>query len=255
MQTIKSLVKSIVPAQFRADAKKRLIKALLGHEIPGFSFSTGGEDAVLNFLFAFKNEGFYVDVGAFHPTVASNTYLFYLKGWRGINIDARPGSMSAFRSLRPEDINLEAAISDKSEELTYYVMKDSHSSINTFSEEHVRRLNLRETISKEIKMRPVALREVFKQHLAPGQEIDFLTIDVEGLELDVLSSNDWRRFRPKVIMLENFESLSSRLFESGIVRAMEAESYRPILKSTTELVLLDARFELTPTGQIALGGA
>ena len=58
-----------------------------------------------------KMDGFYVDVGAFHPTLFSNTYFFYLNGWRGLNIEARPGSKQLFDKLRPKDINVEIGVS------------------------------------------------------------------------------------------------------------------------------------------------
>lgn len=248
---IKSVIKSVLPARVRDDAKKKLIEVILGHDFPGFSFAAGGEDTILNYLFGFKNTGFFVDVGAFHPVKFSNTYLFYLKGWRGINIDASPGSMSAFRQLRPEDINLELAISDKQEELTYYVMREGNSTMNTFSMDFVHRLNMEQAITQEIKVQPRALSKVFEEHLPPARKIDFLTIDVEGLELSVLASNDWQKYRPKVIMLEDFDALSSSLFEAETVRTLAAAGYRPILKTTTEIVFLEQGYQLSPTGQVA----
>ena len=74
------------------------------------SYSLQGEDMVLKELFADKNQGFYVDVGAHHPFRFSNTYLFYKKGWRGINIDAMPRSMELFDKFRPRDINIECGV-------------------------------------------------------------------------------------------------------------------------------------------------
>lgn len=84
------------------------------------SYSQEGEDLILNRLFANKDKGFYIDIGAHHPYRFSNTYLFYLNGWTGINIDAMPGSMTPFKSKRPKDINLEVPILDKEGIMTYY---------------------------------------------------------------------------------------------------------------------------------------
>ena len=95
------------------------------------SYSQEGEDLILKRLFDGQKKGLYVDVGAHHPKRFSNTYLFYKMGWRGINIDAMPGSMEKFKEVRPEDINIEAAISDKDELLTYYIFNES--ALNTFS--------------------------------------------------------------------------------------------------------------------------
>src|SRR4051794_10306733 len=72
------------------------------------SYSQEGEDMVLRRVFNNKRGGFFVDVGAHHPRMYSNTYYFYLRDWRGINIDAMPGGMAAFDRMRPGDINVEA---------------------------------------------------------------------------------------------------------------------------------------------------
>jgi FkbM family methyltransferase len=229
-----------------------LIKLLLGYELPGLSFSSGGEDVLLNYLFGFKNQGFFVDVGAYHPVAASNTYLFYLKGWRGINIDARPGSMSAFQAQRPDDINLELAVADTDEELTYYSMNDGHSSMNTCSAEFVQYLNIAGDVTGEVKLRPVPLARVLDEHLPPGRGIDFLTVDVEGMEASVLRSNDWLKYRPRVIMLESFARLSAELFSDAAAQLLITQGYRPIVKTTSEIVFLDGPYDLSPVGQIVL---
>ena len=100
------------------------------------SYAQEGEDRVLERFFdgwRKTTPGFYVDVGAFHPQLYSTTYAFYLKGWRGINIEARPGAMELFRRLRPNDINLELAVSDLKQTLTYYEFDDP--ALNSFRPE------------------------------------------------------------------------------------------------------------------------
>src|SRR5690348_3121185 len=85
------------------------------------SYSQEGEDLILDRALRRKERGYYVDVGAFHPKKFSNTYFFYKKGWRGINIDATPSSMQAFKRVRPRDTNIETAISNKDEELILHL--------------------------------------------------------------------------------------------------------------------------------------
>ena len=92
-----------------------------------------GEDIILSEFFPNKTDGFYVDVGAHHPMRFSNTHMFYKKGWRGINIDAMPGSMKAFERKRPRDINLEIGVSGKEGEMTFYMFDDP--ALNGFSME------------------------------------------------------------------------------------------------------------------------
>ena len=169
------------------------------------SFSQDGEDIVIEELFNDKSEGFYVDVGAHHPQRFSNTYYFYLKGWKGINIDAMPGSMKIFDDLRSRDINLEIPISDKSEILTYYEFDEP--ALNSFSlplsQERIKTSSYK--IIGETQLKTHTLAEVLNKHLPPQQTIDFLSIDVEGLDYQVVSSNNWDKYKPKVILVEDLE--------------------------------------------------
>ena len=94
-------------------------------------FSQEGEDTLLERIMGDINyTGSYIDIGAHHPVIFSNTYKFYLSGWRGINIEATPGSIKLFNEIRPLDINLEIPISDKVEDLTFY--KFNSPLLNTF---------------------------------------------------------------------------------------------------------------------------
>src|SRR5829696_7661265 len=110
IMSIKSLAKRLVPKSIWKSA------AAYRHEMQDAysrkSYSQEGEDLILERIFLEQKKGFYVDVGAHHPKRFSNTFLFYKLGWFGINIDAMPGSMSAFESARPRDINLEVAIAE-----------------------------------------------------------------------------------------------------------------------------------------------
>jgi FkbM family methyltransferase len=186
--------------------------------------------------------GFFVDVGAHHPFYLSNTFLFYRLGWTGINIDAMPGSMKKFQALRPRDINLEIAISDHSNALTFYEF--DHESMNGFVEniaafaaEHpqIRVLN-KHTIQT------CPLKEVLAKHLPPGQPIDFLSVDVEGLDLQVLQSNDWTRFRPAVVVAEDVEAADlAGIARSRISDYMRDQSYIPVSRLRLSTAFVDAR--------------
>ncbi|HIB94217.1 MAG TPA: SAM-dependent methyltransferase, partial [Candidatus Lambdaproteobacteria bacterium] len=94
-------------------------------------FSQEGEDVILRRIFEDQKNGFYIDIGAHHPKRFSNTYYFYDRGWEGINIDATPGSMKIFQKFRPRDINLEIAISEKEQQLTYFMFNEP--ALNSFS--------------------------------------------------------------------------------------------------------------------------
>lgn len=118
-------LRSLLRPLLSPDIKRRAQQMLLGYHSYAPSFSSAGEDMILRHIIGSdKRNGFFVDVGAYHPTLFSNTYFFYLNGWRGINIEARPGSKALFDRVRPRDTNLELGISRNRGELTYYFIGD-----------------------------------------------------------------------------------------------------------------------------------
>ncbi len=166
------------------------------------SYSQEGEDLVLQKLFAGRNQGFYVDVGAHHPYRYSNTYLLYKQGWVGINIDATPGSMDAFKQTRSADINLEAAVGTKNSPQKYYCFADS--AFNTFSKKTADEVvkNKQSKLVDVTSLVPQTLAKVLDAHLPEGTDVDYLNIDAEGCDLDILKSNNWIKYLPEVISVE-----------------------------------------------------
>ena len=164
------------------------------------SFSQEGEDMVIRKEFQGKLNGFYIDIGAYHPKKYSNTYYFYSKGWRGINVDATPGSMDSFKKERPNDINLEVAISNSKSVLTYYTFNEP--ALNTFSQElaAIRDGVNSFIVTSKTQIQTYSLEEILDKHLPSNIEIDFLDVDVEGFDYQVLSSNNWNKYRPKLIL-------------------------------------------------------
>lgn len=183
------------------------------------SFSQEGEDQILERLLDSNNNGFYVDIGAHHPIKFSNTYKFYLKGWRGINIDAMPGSMDSFNKLRPRDINLEVPVSSKREKLLYHIFNEP--ALNTFSKSEATKKNgLRDYKIIETKeLMTETLSDILIKHIDINQQIDFMTIDVEGLDLDVLISNNWDVFKPKFILVEELINSADLLINKSAINS------------------------------------
>jgi FkbM family methyltransferase len=164
-------------------------------------YSQEGEDIVLTRMLPSQKVGFFVDIGAHHPLRFSNTYALYRRGWRGINVDATPGSMEPFKKLRPEDINVEAAVSDSNLPLSFHIFREA--ALNTFNsslaQEYV------ETGWERVRavtMVPRSLASILDEYLPRGKGIDLLSIDVEGEELAVLQSNNWNDYRPQIIIIE-----------------------------------------------------
>lgn len=206
------------------------------------SYSQEGEDMILWKLFKHKANGFYVDVGAHHPKRFSNTYHFYKNGWCGINIDAMPGSMKQFKKMRPLDINVEVPISDKEEKLTYYAFNEP--ALNGFSKELSNERDGKGghfiKFTKEIITSTV--KNVLDKHMPKNQEIDFLSIDVEGMDFKVLKSNDFEKYKPSVILIEVLNSNIFEIKNSNIAKYLEKYGYTIYSKTMNTVIFMSNDF-------------
>lgn len=221
---IKNL-KKIAPATIKNFAKRCLSFATWDPWV-NYSWAQEGEDRILDRFFGDQQTGFYIDVGAHHPKRFSNTLAFYKRGWRGINIDAMPGSMRIFDKVRQRDINIEIGVGLESCVLDYYLFNEP--ALNSFSKEisderHLSGSNYRISKIVPVKIRPLSL--ILDAHLPKDQMIDFMTIDVEGLDYDVLQSNDWKKYRPKIILVEILGSSMHEIQDSAIGRLMTDVGY------------------------------
>lgn len=221
MRTLKIIARQILPKWMIKKLKFTILR-----DYSTKSYSQEGEDMILRRILGDERKGFYVDVGAHHPKRFSNTYYFYKQGWRGINIDATPGSMSAFNRSRPNDINIEAPVSRKKQTLTFYMFDEP--ALNGFSKHLSEQRSTNGQaykIIRTIDIETVTLSEILTKHLPKGQPIDFMSIDVEGLDYDVLLSNDWNRFRPKIILVEIPNKSLAELFNHEITKLLGTEGY------------------------------
>lgn len=214
------------------------------YEYVNMSYSQEGEDLFLNRIFADKREGFYVDIGAHHPKRFSNTYSFYRRGWRGINIDAMPGSMRLFNEQRPEDINLEVGISvDNNKVLKYFIFNEP--GLNTFSEEVAKKndgIYNRYYITDILELKVERLDSILDAYLPKNQHIDFFSIDVEGLDLQVLQSNNWEQYRPDIILVESDDSPDIQAhINSEIAAFLNSVNYQFIGKTFKTLFFQNAK--------------
>lgn len=198
---------------------------------PVLSYSQEGEDVLLERIFRKFETGFYVDIGAHDPIRFSNTYLLYNLGWKGLNIDPRPGIMERFNKIRPRDINLELAVSDTKELLTYYIFNEP--ALNGFDSKLSHERNQIENFSiietKEIQT--YTLDEIFNENLDESQKIEVLTIDVEGFDLNVLKSNNWEKYNPTLILVEILENNFFSIQEDKTTRYLASKNYFPICKT------------------------
>ncbi len=168
------------------------------------SLSQFSEDLIIDIILknAKKTKGIFIDVGCNHPIEYNNTYLLYLRGWRGINIDGNEKLISLYSKFRKEDINLNYLVSDKEEDVVFNVShKDKLSTIdpghiNLFGEK-----NFPE--SQRVTMRTKTLNSILHEHLAKfDKPIDLLCIDAEGHDFEVLNSIDLDKYAPYLVVID-----------------------------------------------------
>ncbi len=183
------------------------------------SYAQNREDVLLRRLFPDQPTGFYIDVGANLPTDCSVTKHFYDRGWFGVNIE--PGHVfKELQAERPHDINLNVGLSDRKGSLAFYEFP-SVSGLSTFSPEEGQ---VHQSRGLEVVVRSVpvtTLAAVCARYV--DRTIDFISIDVEGYEQQVLEGGDWRRWRPRVVLVEatrpNTTIPTHQLWEPILLRA------------------------------------
>ncbi|WP_167880209.1 FkbM family methyltransferase [Leptospira fletcheri] len=196
----------------------------IAEEFGKISWSQEGEDVVLCELIGNRTSGFYVDIGAHHPFRFSNTQFFYNKGWRGINIEPTPGAIIEFERYRREDINLQIGIGVSKNPIDFFCMTDP--ALNTFNRERALALESSTTykIDKTVSIPVFELKEILSKY-CHGRKIDFLTMDVESKEEEVLLSNDWESYRPEYLMIEILNFDPENPGKSKIHEYLRAQGY------------------------------
>jgi FkbM family methyltransferase len=164
------------------------------------SYAQRYEDLHLLRVFGAQPTGFYIDIGAGHPVYDNVSFAFYLRGWSGITVEPNPWLAQLSEAVRPRDRRIQSLVGATPGEATYYLVEDFHG-LSTTVEGHARAAqNEYGKGSRAMTLPVTTLRALCAQH-APAT-IDFLKIDVEGAEREVLLGGDWRGFRPKVVVLE-----------------------------------------------------
>lgn len=191
-----------------------------------------GEDKFLYNLFEKNYVGKYLDVGCFHPTKHNNTSLFYKNGWQGINIDLNPLTIDLFNFMRPNDININTAVSSEESEKTLFFLSENNTQ-NTLSENQLLFLkkhhNLRdeEIIKKKIQTR--RLDKILEEN--NFDNIDFMNLDVEGHELEVLKTINFKKTKIRYICIEmiNHNDLSIKNSDQ-ILDLLETNKFEQLKK-------------------------
>lgn len=214
-----------------------------------YSYSQCGEDIIVKFIFDVLKikKPSYIDIGAHDPFFLSNTALLYDKGSTGINIEANPKALGKFNKFRKKDINLNIGISDKTRIMNFYIM--SSPTMNTFSEEEANRLveENKFRILDVIKVPTDKLSNVINKY-CDGRFPDFLTIDVEGIEMEILEDIDYDKEYPKVICCEtiSYSDSGNGIKEEEIINFLKNKGY--MLYADTYINSIFVREDLWKSG-------
>jgi FkbM family methyltransferase len=208
----------------------------------GVTHAQHGDDIIIRAVF--DNLGIdnpsYLDIGAHHPTNISNTKLFYDAGSRGINVEANPFLFAQFMVDRPQDINLNFGVGKEAGFLNFYMI-DNYSGRNSFDYETVAAFvaDYPEFSIREVKELPVmTVAQLLTNRAIP----DFLTIDVEGLDYDILQSIDFKRFPFKLVCVEvgGVEKIN---YADAVSSLLEENNYFSLIRCGANLIFVDNKYE------------
>jgi len=208
------------------------------------SYSIEAEDLVIKRLFdavVFRDSakpGFFIDLGAFHPVIASNTYLFYTMGWRGLNVEPNPAHIGEFERLRPEDTTLNVAIANVRKQAAYHQF--SNGLLNGFLSDDLVQHHIEhgETHLGSISIDCVAINDLLSEYV--HRDIDLLNIDIETLEPSILTVWDWARWRPKVIAAEIHALTMDDVRISDAAQILTAQRYALMSRVFQTAIFADA---------------
>tara|TARA_Y100000591_G_scaffold274210_1_gene250464 strand:+ start:82 stop:747 length:666 start_codon:yes stop_codon:yes gene_type:complete len=159
------------------------------------TFSQFGEDLFVKNFFDKQEMGKYVDLGAFHPMRLSNTFLLYKKGWSGTNIDLNPITIDLFNIARSNDKNICCLLADKNNILRDVYFEDWSAASSLSKNENLKN-------KKQMKTR------TFESLI--NHDFDFLNIDLEGHDYEILQTINFNKFNPKLICIEILKNCADK---------------------------------------------
>ena len=167
---------------------------------PTISYAQRYEDMHLLRVFSDQPSGLYIDIGAGHPVYDNVSFAFYLRGWSGVTVEPNPWLAQLSEAVRPLDVRIQSLVGAAAGEAIYYLVEDFHGFSTTVEGHALKAQSEFGKRSQPMIMRVTTLQALCEQY-APNT-IDFLKIDVEGAEREVLLGGDWQRCRPKVVIVE-----------------------------------------------------
>ena len=191
--------------------------------------SNWGLDMLADDFFKNNKKGIYIDVGCHQPFLNNNTYKLYKRGWVGINIDLDFNTIDMFNFFRKKDLNIQTAISDKEGECDLFFFHN-RSAINTLSSKSG-------TDAKEIKkIKTRSLNNIIENSIFKDKKINFVSIDVEGFEINVLKGFDLNKYKPDLIMIEFIDANVKEYYFQSIDNILKSNIYVFMDKNNYKLI-------------------
>jgi len=220
------------------------VRKILGIKRVKKSYSQCAEDLLIQYIFSLRGirKPSYIDIGANDPFFLSNTALFYKNGSRGINIEANPQLMKQFYKSRPKDINLNIGISDKEDELDFYIMADN--TLSTFSKsESDFMISGGKSLEAIKKIKLTTIANVLEKY-SNNQFPDFLSIDVEGMDFQILQSINFEKSKPKVICVEaaEYSPVGAGARRIELIDFLVSKGYYEYANTNLNAIMVDRKF-------------
>ena len=196
---------------------------------PRLAYSHWGVDLIITKLLNSRNKGIYIDVGCHHPFLNNHTYLLYKSGWEGINIDVDYNSIDMFNFFRKSDVNIQTAVTDHKGEVDLFFYHN-RAAKNTISKEFGSDAKEQKRINSD------TLNNIIENSKFKNSKIDFVSIDVEGNEMNVLSGFNLKKYKPKLILLEFILPNKKEFYEKDINEIANSEVYKFLIKNEYKLI-------------------
>lgn len=207
--------KFLFNAGIREIYRKIYLEKILG------SYSQNKEDLLIEKLLN-KKKGFYMEIGAYHPTRLSNTYRFYKNGWGGILVEPNPDVIDKFKKTRPRDMTINMGVGRRNGLMEYY--RFLIPALNTFSKENAdESVGEGHKLSQTVKIKIVGINKLLEK----VKKIDFLSLDTEGFDELILGNWPWARLKPTVICVE-----------TDVEKLLKKQGYTVVTKTKDNLIFV-----------------
>jgi FkbM family methyltransferase len=224
---------------------ERKIKKLTGYSLGQKSFSQCGEDLLVDYVFRLRGleNPTYMDIGANDPYFLSNTAFFYRKGCRGINIEANPLLISRLKRFRRKDINLNLGVGSAKGEMNFYIISDP--TLSSFSKEEAERVvaSGKNKIDAVKKIHLNTVENIVDEY-CNGKFPDFLSIDVEGMDEEILNTIPFEKYWPKIICVEaaEYSPIGAGMRKDKLIDFIKSKGYYEYANTNLNAIMVKNEF-------------